>query len=167
MPRAADYSGAVTSGPFTHVVACIDDSPATEEVVRLAQRVVAPGGRISVVHVLGGPPFSESFLAAIGTAFGGSPMVDNSGAHREIAQGLLETVCDGVPGAQPVLLDPHDADSAPDAVVRWAGDNDAQCIVAAAHGEALTRAVKLVGSFSGHLARHAPCPVLLLPPGTA
>ena len=163
----AGYSGAVSQGPFTHVVACIDDSPATEHVVRLAQQVAAPGGRISVVHVLGGPPFSESFLAAIGTAFGGSPLTDNSLAHREIAQGLLDTVCDGVPGAEPVLLDPHDADSAPDAVVRWAEDNDVECIVAASHGDALARAVKLVGSFSAHLARHAPCPVLLLPPGTA
>lgn len=163
----AGYSGAVSHGPFTHVVACIDDSPATEDVVRLAQQVTAAGGRISVVHVLGGPPFSESFLAAIGTAFGGSPLTDNSGAHREIAQGLLDTVCDGVPGAEPVLLDPHDADSAPDAVVRWAEDNDVECIVAASHGDPLARAVKLVGSFSAHLARHAPCPVLLLPPGTA
>ncbi len=148
------------------MVACIDDSPATESVVRLAQQVAAGGATISVTHVLGGPPFSESFLAAIGTAFGGSPLGDNSGAHREIAEGLLEAVCDGVPGAQPVLLDPHDADSAPDAVVRWAEDNDVDCIVAASHGDPLTRAVKLVGSFSAHLARHAPCPVLLLPPGT-
>ena len=160
------YSGGVSSGPFTHVVACVDDSPATESVIRLAQSVMAAGGRISVVHVLGGPPFSESFLAAIGTAFGGTPLGDNSGAQREIAQGLLETVCDGVDGAQPVLLDPHDADSAPDAVVRWAEDNDVDCVVAASHGDPLTRVVKLVGSFRGYLARHAPCPVILLPPGT-
>ncbi|MGB1377336.1 MAG: hypothetical protein ACPG7S_05880, partial [Miltoncostaeaceae bacterium] len=73
----------MSSGRFMHMVACVDDSPATEAVVRLAESVRADGGRISVVHVLGGPPFSESFLAAIGTAFGGSPLGDNSGAHRE------------------------------------------------------------------------------------
>lgn len=133
----------------------------------MARRVVADDGRISVVHVLGGPPFSESFLAAIGTVFGGTPLVDNAGAHREIAEGLLAVVCDGIPGARPVVLDPHDADSAPDAVVRWAGDNGVDAIVAASHGDPLGRAVRLVGSFSGHLARHAPCPVVLLPPGTA
>ncbi|MGB1626904.1 MAG: universal stress protein [Miltoncostaeaceae bacterium] len=156
----------MSSGRFMHMVACVDDSPATEAVVRLAESVRADGGRISVVHVLGGPPFSESFLAAIGTAFGGSPLGDNSGAHREIAQALLETVCDGVPGAAPVIVDPHDADSPPDAVVRWAEDNDVDAIVAASHGDPVARAVKLVGSFSAHLARHAPCPVILLPPGT-
>lgn len=148
-------------------MACVDDSPATESVVRLARSVTVGGGRLSVVHVLGGPPFSESFLAAIGAAFGGSPLVDSTGPHREIARGLLEIMCDGIPGAEPVLLDPHDADSAPDAVVRWAGDNDVEAIAAAAHGNPLARAVRMVGPFSAHLARHAPCPVILLPPGVA
>lgn len=156
---------AVSSGPFLHVAACVDDSPVTERVVRLAQSVAAPGARISVVHVLGGPPFSESFLAAIGTAFGGSPIMDNSGSHREIAEALLESVCEDVPGGEAVVLDPHEADSAPDAVVRWAEDNDVDAIVVASHGEALKRAVRMVGSFSGHLGRHAPCPVIMLPPG--
>ncbi|MSO45138.1 MAG: universal stress protein [Thermoleophilia bacterium] len=120
---------------------------------------------MSLVHVLGGPPFSESFLAGIGTAFSGSPLADATGPHREIAQALLEMLAEDVPGGVPVLLDPADADSAPDAVVRFANDNGVDCIVVAAHGEALKRAVRMVGSFSGHLGRHAPCPVLLLPPG--
>ncbi|MBU6362620.1 MAG: universal stress protein [Acidobacteria bacterium] len=157
----------MSTGPFSHVVACVDESPATEAVVRLALQVRADGGRLSVVHVMGGPPFSESFLAAIGTAFGGSPLGDNAVAHREIAQGLLEVVCEDIPGAEPVLLDPHDADSAPDAVVRWADDNDVDAIVAASHGDPLARMAKFVGSFSGYLARHASCPVILMPPGTA
>jgi nucleotide-binding universal stress UspA family protein len=161
------YSGGVSPGPFRHVIACVDDSPTAERVVRLAQAVAAPGARISVVHVLGGPPFSESFLAGIGAAFGGSPLMDDSAGHREIAQGMLELVCEDVPGGVPVVLDPHDADSAPDAVVRFAEDEGVDAIVVASHGEALKRAVRMVGSFSGHLGRHAPCPVIMLPPGVA
>ncbi len=153
------------TGSFTHVVACIDDSEVSTDVVRLATRVVKTGGRISIVHVLGGPPFSESVIAAIGGAFGGSPLMDNTPTHREIAQALLESVCEDIPGAVPVLLDQRDATSAPDAVVRWAEDEGVDVIVACAHRGALDRALRLVGSFSGHLAHHASCPVLLLPHG--
>ena len=120
---------------------------------------------VSVVHVLGGPPFTESFIAAIGTAFGGSPLMDNTESHREIAEALLGSICEDIPGAEPVLLDSHDADSAPDAVVRWAEDEGAELVVAAAHGGRIDHAVRMTGSFSGHLVRHAPCPVLLLPHG--
>ena len=147
------------------MAACVDDATVSADVIRLAQKVVKTGGRISVVHVLGGPPFSESVIAAIGGAFGGSPLIDSTASHRQIAEALLESVCEDIPGAVPVVLDPHDADSAPDAVVRWAEDNEADAIVVAAHTRALDRALKFMGSFSGHLVHHAPCPVVLLPHG--
>ena len=147
------------------MAACVDDATASADVIRLAQKVVKTGGRISVVHVLGGPPFSESVIAAIGGAFGGSPLIDSTASHRQIAEALLESVCEDIPGAVPVLLDSHDADSAPDAVVRWAEDNAVDAIVVAAHTRALDRALKFMGSFSGHLVHHAPCPVVLLPHG--
>lgn len=159
----------MSTGSFTHVAACVDDSEVSADVIRLAERVVKTGGRISVVHVLGGPPFSESVVAAIGGAFGGSPLMDNTASHREIAEALLESVCEDIPGAVPVLLDVRDADSAPDAVVRWAEDEDddagVDVIIAAAHTGRLDRALKFMGSFSGHLVHHATCPVLLLPHG--
>ena len=157
----------MSTGSFTHVVACVDDTDFSADVIRLAERVVKTGGTISVVHVLGGPPFSESVVAAIGGAFGGSPLVDNTASHREIAQALLESVCEDIPGAVPVVLDSHDADSAPDAVVRWAEDNGVDAIVAVAHTSAIDRALKFMGSFSGHLVHHAPCPVVLLPHGVS
>ena len=157
----------MSTGSFTHVVACVDDSDFSADVIRLAERVVKTGGTISVVHVLGGPPFSESVVAAIGGAFGGSPLVDNTASHREIAQALLESVCEDIPGAVPVVLDSHDADSAPDAVVRWAEDNGVDAIVAVAHTRGIDRALKFMGSFSGHLVHHAPCPVVLLPHGVS
>lgn len=147
------------------MAACVDDATVSADVIRLAQKVVKTGGRISVVHVLGGPPFSESVIAAIGGAFGGSPLIDSTASHRQIAEALLESVCEDIPGAVPVLLDPHDADSAPDAVVRWAEDNEVEAIVVAAHTRVLDRALKFMGSFSGHLVHHAPCPVVLLPHG--
>ena len=157
----------MSTGSFTHVVACVDDSDFSADVIRLAERVVKTGGTISVVHVLGGPPFSESVVAAIGGAFGGSPLVDNTASHREIAQALLESVCEDIPGAVPVVLDSHDADSAPDAVVRWAEDNGVDAIVAVAHTRGIDRALKFMGSFSGHLVHHAPGPVVLLPHGVS
>ena len=92
-------------------------------------------------------------------------LIDSAASHRQIAEALLESVCEDIPGAVPVLLDPHDADSAPDAVVRWAEDNEVETIVVAAHTRALDRALKFMGSFSGHLVHHAPCPVVLLPHG--
>ncbi len=154
----------MSTGTFAHVVAAVDDSPSASDVIRLAWQLADEGGRISVVHVLGGPPFTESFVAAIGAAFGGSPLVDNTESHREIAEALLASVAEDIPGAEAVVLDSHDADSAPDALVRWAEDEDADAIVAATHGGAIDHAVRLTGSFSGHLVRHAPCPVMLLPP---
>lgn len=161
---AADYAAHVSKG-FHSVAACIDDSPSSADVIRLAAHVAAPNARIFVVHVLGGPPFSESVIAAIGGAFGGAPLIDTTTSHREIATALLESLCEDIPGAQPVLLDPSDSDSAPDAVCEWAVDTGVKIIVTAAHRGTLSRAVRMVGSFSGHLGRHAPCPVLLLPHG--
>jgi len=150
---------------FHHVAACIDDSPSAADVIRLAVHVAAPHARISVVHVLGGPPFSESVIAAIGGAFGGAPLIDTTASHREIATALLDSVCEDIPGAQPLLLDPSGSDSAPDAVCEWAAEAGVEVIVTAAHRGALARAVRMVGSFSGHLGRHSPCPVLVLPHG--
>ena len=84
-----------------------------------------------------------------------------------LTQALLESVCEDIPGAVPVVLDSHDADSAPDAVVRWAEDNGVDAIVAVAHTRGIDRALKFMGSFSGHLVHHAPCPVVLLPHGVS
>jgi nucleotide-binding universal stress UspA family protein len=76
----------------------------------------------------------------------------------------LEAETAGTPGAEPVLLEAGDHDSAADAVCDWARQAGVDLLVAAAHRGAIERALSLVGSFSQHLAHHAPCPVLLVPP---
>jgi universal stress protein F len=71
----------------------------------------------------------------------------------------LDGVAEGVPGSDPVLLQGHPGEAACD----WARENDADVMVAATHGGRLERA--LLGSFAAFLTQHAPCPVLLIPPG--
>jgi nucleotide-binding universal stress UspA family protein len=46
--------------------------------------------------------------------------------------------------------------------VVWAEANDVDLIVAASHHGAFIRTAR--GSFAGYLARHASCPVMLIPP---
>ena len=65
------------------------------------------------------------------------------------------------PGAQPVLLD--GVMSRPEVeVLSWVERNGVDLIVAASHRGLVARTV--LGSFSGYLAHHAPCPVVLIPP---
>ena len=51
------------------------------------------------------------------------------------------------------------------AATSWAEDARADLIVASAHRGVRERL--MLGSFAGHLARHAPCPVLLVRPPLA
>jgi nucleotide-binding universal stress UspA family protein len=107
-----------------------------------------------VVHVLESP----SALVAVATAFGGAP-VNEPQVEREAATAWLQELAAGIPGATAVLLE---GEPAP-AVQAWARDTGADLIVAARHHGLVERV--LLGSFAGQVTHHAPCPVLLVPPG--
>jgi nucleotide-binding universal stress UspA family protein len=133
--------------PYAHVACCIDDSPASMRALAEARSLRALGpGRLSLVHVA-----PRALIEA--PAPGAGP-----GAPRDIAddaRAWLAATAAVVPGAEPVAL----TGLAADAAVDWAREARPDLVVAAAYRGALERA--LLGSFAAHLAREAPCPVLL------
>jgi nucleotide-binding universal stress UspA family protein len=143
-PGPAAQDGA---GPYPHIACCIDDSPASMRALGEARRLRALGpGRLSLVHV--------SPRALIHEPAGGGP----AGAPRDIAHDdreWLAAIAAGVPGADAVPLE----GLPPETAVAWARGAHPDLIVASAHRGPLERA--MLGSFAGHLAREAPCPVLL------
>lgn len=153
------------AGPYAHVACCLDDSDAARGALREAARVAEAGaGRLSVVHVVPPPSTLGVIVAGAAMAFGGEPPVADANAIREMSLAWLEAETAGVPGAERVLLEAGDHDSAADSVCDWARQAGVDLLVAAAHRGAIERALSLVGSFSQYLAHHAPCPVLLVPP---
>jgi nucleotide-binding universal stress UspA family protein len=133
--------------PYAHIACCIDRSPASLRALAEAQRLRALGpGRLSLVHV--------SPRALIEAPAPGAP----AGAPRDLAddeRAWLHATAAGVAGAEPVAL----TGLAPGAAVDWAREAHPDLIVAAAHRGPVERA--LLGSFAAHVAREAPCPVLL------
>lgn len=146
------------SAPFTHIACCIDSSDAAATALShaVALRDLA-GGRLTVLHVVAPPPFLVSFAATLG----GAPVHDDI-AEREAAQMWLdETAANIAGGADPVLLEGSPGETA----CTWAAENDVDVMVAARHRGAVER--MMLGSFANHLTHHAPCPLLLIPPGHA
>jgi nucleotide-binding universal stress UspA family protein len=131
--------------PYAHIACCIDDSEASARALAEARRLRALGpGRLSLVHV--------SPRALIEEPAGGpAGPRDIADVERE----WLAGVAAGVHGAEPVAL----TGLAPETAVGWAREERPDLMVAAAHRGPVQRA--LLGSFAAHLAREAPCPVLL------
>lgn len=146
------------SASYAHIACCIDSSDAAATALRhaVALRDLA-GGRLSVVHVVAPPPFLVSFAATLG----GAPVHDDT-AERDAAAMWLETTAATVAGgAEAVLLEGPPGETA----CAWAADAAVDVMVAARHRGAIERVV--LGSFANHLTHHAPCPLLLIPPGHA
>jgi nucleotide-binding universal stress UspA family protein len=127
------------SSALWHHVACfVDESEKSVEALREAGRIAAHGrARLSVVHVATGPPHDVA----------PRPPAWLVGAAGEV-------------GGHPVLL--VNLGHAAAAACEWARGARVDLIVARAHRGVRDRI--LLGSFAGHLARHAPCPVLLVRP---
>ena len=130
-----------TSPLWTHIACCVDESEASASALREAVRLRSQApGRLSLVHVAFGPP--------------GRP-AEERGAWLTAAAALA--------GGEAVLLVNLGVPAA--AVSSWADGADVDLIVAAAH-RGIRERIRL-GSFAGHLARHAPCSVLLVRPPAA
>jgi nucleotide-binding universal stress UspA family protein len=140
---------------YDHIACCIDESDAADRALAHAAAVRAlSGGRLSVVHVLAPP----AFLIAMAAGLGGAPVHD-AAVEREAAEMWLAERARTIEGAEPVLLEGHPASTASE----WARAADCDLIVAATHRGLVERV--LLGSFASYLAHHAPCAVLLVPPG--
>jgi nucleotide-binding universal stress UspA family protein len=140
----------VTEAPslYTHIGCCVDDSAAAQGALEEAVRLRALGpGRLSVAHAAAPPTFAHYGQWSPPPA-----------SFLEAARAWLDALVATTPGAEAVLLwgDPATC------VQEWARESHCDLLVAAAHGGPVERAV--LGSFSRHLAHHAPCPVLFTRP---
>jgi nucleotide-binding universal stress UspA family protein len=145
----------VSAPRFDHIACFIDGSEAAAHALRHAEGLRAlSGGRLSVVHVVASP----SFLVSLAAGLGGG-VVNDPEMERDAAQMWLDEQVRDREGAEAVLLEGHPASEACD----WAAGAGVDVMVAATHRGLVERA--LLGSFAGHIAHHAPCPVLLVPPG--
>lgn len=139
--------------PYAHAAVCVDGSDASALAVAELARLRPHVTRASVVHVVAPPSLPVSLAATLG---GAAPLDET--VEMEAARAWLEGVASEVPDATPVLLDGHPAKT----VCDWAAGAGCDLIIAASHSGLVERA--LLGSFSGYLAHHAPCPVLLVRP---
>jgi nucleotide-binding universal stress UspA family protein len=147
----------MTGPTFAHIACCIDDSAAASRALAHADALRAlSGGRLSVVHVIPSP----AFLTSLAASLGGAPVHD-TGLEHEAAEMWLDEQVQGREGAEAILLEGNPAETA----CEWARDAGCDVLVVASHRGRVERV--LIGSFAGHVAHHAPCPVLLVPPDDA
>ena len=140
---------------YAHIACFIDESDAARHgLAHAAALADLSGARLSVVHVVASP----GFLVSMAASYGGGTLPD-AALEREAAEMWLTEQVRGVAAAEAVLLDGHPASTA----VEWAGESGCDLIVVATHRGLVERS--LLGSFAGHVAHNAPCPVLLVPPG--
>jgi nucleotide-binding universal stress UspA family protein len=127
------------TGPlWAHIACCLDESPASRAALREAARLRGTGsGRLSLVNVAHGPPHDATLSAPDWL----TAAAEESSGEPVVLRNL------GVPAA---------------AICDWADGARVDLIVATAHRGVRQRI--LLGSFAGHLARHAPCSVLLVRP---
>lgn len=145
-------------GPIAYRnIACfIDESPAARAGLAHAQALRAlSGGHLSVVHVVPSPGYLVTLAASLG---GGT--LPNAGLEREAATMWLDEQVRDLEGAEAVVLEGNPAQEA----CEWAGETGCDVMVVATHRGLAERS--LLGSFAGHVAHNAPCPVLLVPPVT-
>jgi nucleotide-binding universal stress UspA family protein len=127
-----------TASLWAHIACLVDDAEASAAALREARRIRAQGpGRLSIVHVAFGPPHDAA----------------------PAAPEWLAAAAAAGPG-DPVVLVNLGVPAA--AACEWAAGARVDLIVASAHRGVRERI--LLGSFAGHLARHAPCSVLLTRP---
>lgn len=140
---------------YAHIACCIDGSDASLQGLAHAAGLRAlTGGKLSVVHVVPSP----GYLVSLAASFGGGVLPDPD-IEREAAEMWLAEQTRDLEGAEPVVLEGHPASAA----VEWAREAGCDLMVVTTHRGLVERA--LLGSFAGHVAHNAPCPVLLVPPG--
>jgi nucleotide-binding universal stress UspA family protein len=137
--------------PYEHIACCVDESDASKRALHEAQALRARlgPGRLSVVHTLASPVY-------FGVYYPPSDPVEPADVPEWLTALVRET-----PGAEAVVIDSY-VGYPPAETVRWANGEGVELLVAASHRGLFQRMV--LGSFAGHLAYHASCPVVLIPP---
>lgn len=134
--------------PHRHVCCCIDRGGG-EATLAEARRLAGDGGRVTILHVAEPEPVVAAGLTEWGEVDRDDPLAP--------ARAWLDGVVSDAGGGDPVLLS---GDPAAAEACRWARRNHVDLMVTRARAGSLRQMV--LGSFAGHLAAEAPCPVLLL-----
>jgi nucleotide-binding universal stress UspA family protein len=140
---------------FRRVLCPVDLSATSAEAVRLARGVVGshPESELVLLHV-------TPAVVAVGDGL--------AIAAAEVESGLERHRLEEAFPAEPGTRTRHEVrrGSPASAICRFAADEHCDLVVMLTHGRTgLTRII--MGSVAEEVLRHAPCPVLLLRPGTA
>ncbi len=133
---------------YGHIACCMDPLTASEEALAHAIDLAAAAGAVlSLVHV--GP-----FPLIVDEVDGAT--VARREDLNDAARRWIEERATAVPGAGAVFLE----GSAGPAICDWAAEAGVDLLVVGAHHGRVQSL--LLGSVSGHLVNHAPCPVLVV-----
>lgn len=135
---------------YRHIACCVDHSEAAQRGVEHGARLARQLGaeRFSLVHFVAPPVYMGVYYPPP------EPVAS------EVPDWLRE-MASGAEGAEAVVVDSI-ANYPPAEAVAWAAREGVDMLVAASHQGFFRRMV--MGSFAAHLAYHAPCPVMLVPP---
>ena len=126
----------MSTAPYGHIIACIDDDPTSERTLEEATRLRDLGpGRLEIVHVTPPP------MLMVTGPYGYIPNPVDLVAE---AQRWLYERTEEFPEAEPVLLDGYP----PRAVCEYAEESSADLIVAAAHRGIVART--MLGGFAAY-----------------
>ncbi len=140
---------------YRHVAVAVEDSPGSMKALDEAVRMAAlTGARLSVLHVTS-IPLPPPYMGE------GGVFLPDPEVMQDAALTWLTELTAAIPAAEPRVLEGHP----PEAVCAWARVNDVDLLVAGAERGRVERL--LLGSFALHLARHAPCDILLARPDRA
>ncbi len=138
------------TSPPRRVVIATDFSPFSLYAAQVAMRVVAPDAEVWLLHV--GPPFDESvpFLKA------------RAEVYREQSEAAFTQMRSRLQGDKLHIESVILTGSAPDQLLAFLAEKQADMVVTATHGYGFIRRM-LLGSVAATLIRRAPCSVLAVP----
>jgi nucleotide-binding universal stress UspA family protein len=142
-----------TNSLYPNIVSCVEHaSPGSDRALAEARRIAADGAsQLTLLHVL--EPI-RIYPTLPGT--GVQTWLPDPGEFRSQAEVWLNSIAQD--GETLTVIEGATAPTACD----WARENGVDLLVAGSHRGLAERI--LLGSFAGYLARHAPCPVLLIRP---
>jgi nucleotide-binding universal stress UspA family protein len=138
------------TSPPRRVVIATDFSAFSLYAARVALTVAAPDATIWLLHV--GPPYDETvpFLR------------ERADAYREMTAAAFARMQAALPTGRRTVNTIAITGSAPDALLTFVAEQQADLVVSATHGYGFLRRM-LLGSVAATLVRRAPCSVLVVP----